>query len=58
MNLFGFEIKPTSRNGHYVKPHECHQARQEYSVFFNQRINDLEKSINKRLDDIIILLKK
>lgn len=57
MNLFGLEIKASGRNDHHVKPHECHHARQDLSVFFNQRINDLEKSLNKRLDTIILLLK-
>lgn len=58
MNIFGLEIKASGHNGHYVKPHECHQSRQDHSAIFNQRINDMEKSINKRLDDIIFLLKK
>ena len=50
MTLFGLEIKPKSSNGHYVKPHECHQTRQDYATVFNQRITDLEKHIDKRLD--------
>lgn len=56
MNLFGLEIKAASRNGHYVKPHECHQARQDYAAVFNQRIDDLERHIDKRLDVIHSLI--
>ena len=58
MNLFGLEIKPASRNGHYVKPQECHQARQDTSQAINQRFDDFRHYLDKRLDTIERLLNK
>ena len=52
------EIKPASRNGHYVKPHECHQARQDTSQAINQRFDDFRHYLDKRLDTIERLLNK
>ena len=57
MTLFGLEIKPKSSNGHYVKPHECHLARQDNIQLFNQRIDDLRAHIDTRIDDLKDILK-
>lgn len=52
MNLFGVNISlGRNGNGKFIKQEDCHAAQHEIKEHFNQRIEDLAKHIDRRLDD-------